>query len=333
MFVCVCIGVFYLVVFGGFFVEVLRDCFNDGEVKVVIIFDGGFCKDKLVLFKFVVDVVLVNGVCFLVIGVFVVQCIKQDVEMVFGCDQWWYDLVDVQSVVCFVELMVSEDCLFVFYILGFIGKFKGVVYIIVGYNFWVYFIFQWIFDIWDEDVFWCMVDVGWIIGYSYIVYGFLLNGVMMVMYEGVLCLFKFGVFWELIQKYGIIIFYMVFIVIWVFMKSGCFVLDQFDMSSFCLFGIVGELINLEVWMWYCDVIGGNCCLIVDIWWQIEIGGVMISFLLGVMFIKFGFVILFLFGIQVDIIDVEGNSCGDDEGGYLVVCVFWFGMMCIVYGNF
>ena len=317
MLACARIGAPHSVVFGGFSAEALRDRINDGEVKAVITADGGFRKDKPVSLKPAVDAALADGACPSVTGVLVVQRTKQDVQMVAGRDQWWHDLVEGQSADCAAEPMASEDRLFVLYTSGSTGKPKGVVHTTAGYNLWAHLTFQWIFDIRDEDVFWCTADVGWITGHSYIVYGPLSNGATTVMYEGAPRPSKPGAFWELIQKHGITIFYTAPTAIRAFMKNGRSVPDQFDMSSLRLLGTVGEPINPEAWMWYRDVIGGNRCPIVDTWWQTETGGVMISPLPG---------------IQADIIDAEGNSCGADEGGYLAVRAPWPGMMRTVHGN-
>ncbi|WP_115162160.1 acetate--CoA ligase [Synechococcus sp. UW86] len=332
MLACARIGAPHSVVFGGFSAEALRDRLNDGEVKAVITADGGFRKDKPVSLKPAVDAALANGACPSVAGVLVVQRTKQDVEMVSGRDQWWHDLVEGQSADCPAEPMASEDRLFVLYTSGSTGKPKGVVHTTAGYNLWAHLTFQWIFDIRDEDVFWCTADVGWITGHSYIVYGPLSNGATTVMYEGAPRPSKPGAFWELIQKHKISIFYTAPTAIRAFMKSGRSVPDQFDMSSLRLLGTVGEPINPEAWMWYRDVIGGNRCPIVDTWWQTETGGVMISPLPGATPTKPGSATLPLPGIQADIIDAEGNSCGADEGGYLAVRAPWPGMMRTVHGN-
>ncbi|QNI64231.1 acetate--CoA ligase [Synechococcus sp. A15-44] len=332
MLACARIGAPHSVVFGGFSAEALRDRLNDGEVKAVITADGGFRKDKPVSLKPAVDAALANGACPSVTGVLVVQRTKQDVEMVSGRDQWWHDLVEGQSADCPAEPMASEDRLFVLYTSGSTGKPKGVVHTTAGYNLWAHLTFQWIFDIRDEDVFWCTADVGWITGHSYIVYGPLSNGATTVMYEGAPRPSKPGAFWELIQKHKISIFYTAPTAIRAFMKSGRSVPDQFDMSSLRLLGTVGEPINPEAWMWYRDVIGGNRCPIVDTWWQTETGGVMISPLPGATPTKPGSATLPLPGIQADIIDAEGNSCGADEGGYLAVRAPWPGMMRTVHGN-
>ncbi len=332
MLACARIGAPHSVVFGGFSAEALRDRINDGDVKAVITADGGFRKDKPVSLKPAVDAALADGACPSVHSVLVVQRTKQPVDMVAGRDQWWHDLVDGQSADLAAEPMASEDRLFVLYTSGSTGKPKGVVHTTAGYNLWAHLTFQWIFDIRDDDVFWCTADVGWITGHSYIVYGPLSNGATTVMYEGAPRPSKPGAFWELIQKHGISIFYTAPTAIRAFMKSGREVPDQFDMGSLRLLGTVGEPINPEAWMWYRDVIGGNRCPIVDTWWQTETGGVMISPLPGATPTKPGSATLPLPGIQADIIDAEGNSCGPDEGGYLAVRAPWPGMMRTVHGN-
>ena len=332
MLACARIGAPHSVVFGGFSAEALRDRLKDGEAKAVITADGGFRKDKPVSLKPAVDAALAEGACPSVTGVLVVQRTKQPVEMVAGRDQWWHDLVDTQGSDCPAEPMASEDRLFVLYTSGSTGKPKGVVHTTAGYNLWAHLTFQWIFDIRDNDVYWCTADVGWITGHSYIVYGPLSNGATTVMYEGAPRPSKPGAFWELIQKHGITIFYTAPTAIRAFMKSGRQVPDQFDMSSLRLLGTVGEPINPEAWMWYRDVIGGNRCPIVDTWWQTETGGVMISPLPGATPTKPGSATLPLPGIQADIVDAEGNSCGPDEGGYLAVRAPWPGMMRTVHGN-
>jgi acetyl-CoA synthetase len=245
MLACARIGAPHSVVFGGFSAEALRDRLNDGEVKAVITADGGFRKDKPVSLKPAVDAALANGACPSVTGVLVVQRTKQDVEMVSGRDQWWHDLVEGQSADCPAEPMASEDRLFVLYTSGSTGKPKGVVHTTAGYNLWAHLTFQWIFDIRDEDVFWCTADVGWITGHSYIVYGPLSNGATTVMYEGAPRPSKPGAFWELIQKHKISIFYTAPTAIRAFMKSGRSVPDQFDMSSLRLLGTVGAVTVFE----------------------------------------------------------------------------------------
>jgi acetyl-CoA synthetase len=332
MLACARIGAPHSVVFGGFSAEALRDRLIDGEAKAVITADGGFRKDKPVSLKPAVDAALADGSCPTVQSVLVVQRTKQTVEMAEGRDQWWHELVEGQSADCPAEPMASEDRLFVLYTSGSTGKPKGVVHSTAGYNLWAHLTFQWIFDIRDDDVYWCTADVGWITGHSYIVYGPLSNGATTVMYEGAPRPSKPGAFWELIQKHGITIFYTAPTAIRAFMKNGREVPDQYDMSSLRLLGTVGEPINPEAWMWYRDVIGSGRCPIIDTWWQTETGGVMISPLPGATPTKPGSATLPLPGIEADVVDADGNSVGADEGGYLVVRRPWPGMMRTVHGN-
>lgn len=170
------------------------------------------------------------------------------------------------SLDCLAQEMDLEDFMFIFYILGFIGKLKGVMYIIVGYMLGFVMMYCYILDYWEGDIFWCMVDVGWIIGYFYIVYGLLVNGVIMLMFEGVLIYLDVLCCWQVVDKYKVNMFYIVFIVICVLMSQGNELVKKFFCVSLCLLGMVGELINLEVWEWYYNVVGEICCLVVDIWW-------------------------------------------------------------------
>ena len=332
MLACARVGAPHSVVFGGFSAEALRDRLIDGEAKAVITADGGFRKDKPVSLKPAVDAALADGACPSVTSVLVVQRTEQPVDMVQGRDQWWHELVDGQSSDCPAEPMESEDRLFVLYTSGSTGKPKGVVHTTAGYNLWAHLTFQWIFDLRDDDVFWCTADVGWITGHSYIVYGPLSNGATTVMYEGAPRPSSPGAFWELIQKHRVTIFYTAPTAIRAFMKNGRTVPDQFDMSSLRLLGTVGEPINPEAWIWYQDVIGGGRCPIIDTWWQTETGGVMISPLPGATPTKPGSATLPLPGIEADVVDADGNSVGANEGGYLVVRRPWPGMMRTVHGN-
>ena len=332
MLACARVGAPHSVVFGGFSAEALRDRLIDGEAKAVITADGGFRKDKPVSLKPAVDAALAEGACPSVTSVLGVQRTEPPADMVQGRDQWWHELVDGQSSECPAEPMESEDRLFVLYTSGSTGKPKGVVHTTAGYNLWAHLTFQWIFDLRDDDVFWCTADVGWITGHSYIVYGPLSNGATTVMYEGAPRPSNPGAFWELIQKHRVTIFYTAPTAIRAFMKNGRTVPDQFDMSSLRLLGTVGEPINPEAWIWYQDVIGGGRCPIIDTWWQTETGGVMISPLPGATPTKPGSATLPLPGIEADVVDADGNSVGANEGGYLVVRRPWPGMMRTVHGN-
>ena len=332
MLACARIGAPHSVVFGGFSSEALRDRLNDGEAKAVITADGGFRKDKIISLKKAVDSALANDSCPSVKSVLVVRRTCEEVTFVSGRDYWWHELIPNQSIDCPPEQMDSEDRLFVLYTSGSTGKPKGVVHTTSGYNLWAHLTFKWIFDVKEEDVYWCTADVGWITGHSYIVYGPLSNGTTTVMYEGVPRPSNPGAFWDLIQRHKINIFYTAPTAIRAFMKSGRSIPDQYDLSSLRLLGTVGEPINPEAWMWYREIIGANNCPIVDTWWQTETGGVMISPLPGAIPTKPGSATLPLPGIEADVVTAEGETVAANKGGYLIIKRPWPGMMRTVHGN-
>ena len=332
MLACARIGAPHSVVFGGFSSEALRDRLIDGKAKAVITADGGFRKDKVIPLKAAVDKALENNACPSVQSVLIVKRTKDPVTIKEGRDYWWHEVVPNQSDNCPAEEMESEDRLFVLYTSGSTGKPKGVVHTTAGYNLWVHLTFKWIFDIRDDDIYWCTADVGWITGHSYIVYGPLSNGSTTVMYEGVPRPSNPGAFWELIEKYKISIFYTAPTAIRAFMKSGRNIPDKYNLRSLRLLGTVGEPINPEAWIWYRDVIGGSRCPVVDTWWQTETGGVMISPLPGATPTKPGSATLPLPGIEAEVVDVNGETVEANEGGYLVVKNPWPGMMRTVHGN-
>ena len=332
MLACARIGAPHSVVFGGFSSEALRDRLNDGEARAVITADGGFRKDKIISLKNAVDSALANDSCPSVKSVLVVRRTCEEVAFVSGRDYWWHELIPNQSIDCPPEQMDSEDRLFVLYTSGSTGKPKGVVHTTSGYNLWAHLTFKWIFDVKEEDVYWCTADVGWITGHSYIVYGPLSNGTTTVMYEGVPRPSNPGAFWDLIQRHKINIFYTAPTAIRAFMKSGRSIPDQYDLSSLRLLGTVGEPINPEAWIWYREVIGSERCPIVDTWWQTETGGVMISPLPGAIPTKPGSATLPLPGIEADVVTGDGETVQANKGGYLIIKRPWPGMMRTVHGN-
>ncbi|ABX08961.1 acetate--CoA ligase [Prochlorococcus marinus] len=332
MLACARIGAPHSVVFGGFSSEALRDRLIDGEAKAVITADGGYRKDKVIELKSAVDLALANNACPSVKSVLVVQRTNESIDMQTGRDHWWHDLVPSQSDFCSAEHMDSEDRLFVLYTSGSTGKPKGVVHTTAGYNLWAHLTFQWIFDIRDDDIYWCTADVGWITGHSYIVYGPLSNGATSVMYEGVPRPSNPGAFWEVIEKHKVSIFYTAPTAIRAFMKNGRSLPDKYNMNSLRLLGTVGEPINPEAWMWYREVIGGNRCPVIDTWWQTETGGVMISPLPGATPTKPGSATFPLPGIEADVVNANGETVPTGEGGYLVIRKPWPGMMRTVHGN-
>lgn len=332
MLACARIGAPHSVVFGGFSAEALRDRLIDGKAKLVVTADGGWRKDAIVPLKEQVDKALANNAVPTVTDVLVVQRTKQQIHMDAGRDHWWHDLQQSASADCPAEPMDSEDMLFILYTSGSTGKPKGVVHTTAGYNLYTHMTTKWIFDLQDTDIYWCTADVGWITGHSYIVYGPLSNGATTVMYEGAPRASNPGAFWDVIEKHGVNIFYTAPTAIRAFIKMGEHHPKTRNLSSLRLLGTVGEPINPEAWMWYYSVIGGGRCPIVDTWWQTETGGIMITPLPGAITTKPGSATLPFPGIITDVVDLEGNSVPDSEGGYLVVKHPWPGMMRTVYGD-
>ncbi|HEY9815286.1 MAG TPA: acetate--CoA ligase [Candidatus Obscuribacterales bacterium] len=332
MLACARIGAPHSVVFGGFSAEAVRDRLADGKAKLVVTADGGWRKDAIVPLKTQVDRAIADGAVPTVENVLVVRRTGQDIDMQPGRDHWWHELQPTVSADCPAEPMDSEDVLFVLYTSGSTGKPKGVVHTTAGYNLYAHMTTKWIFDLQDTDVYWCTADVGWITGHSYIVYGPLSNGATSVMYEGAPRPSNPGCFWDVVEKYGVTIFYTAPTAIRAFIKMGSDLPQARDLSSLRLLGTVGEPINPEAWMWYHTVIGKERCPIVDTWWQTETGGVMITPLPGATPTKPGSATRPLPGILADVVDLDGNSVPDNEGGYLVVRHPWPGMMRTVYGD-
>ncbi|WLT38985.1 acetate--CoA ligase [Synechocystis sp. B12] len=331
MLACARIGAPHSVVFGGFSAEALRDRLVDAEAKLVITADGGFRKDKAIALKQEVDKALEHGAPS-VENVIVVQRTKADVTMTAGRDHWWHELQPQQSAHCPAEPMDSEDMLFILYTSGSTGKPKGVVHTTGGYNLYTHMTTKWIFDLKDTDIYWCTADVGWITGHSYIVYGPLSNGATTVMYEGVPRPSNPGCFWDVIERYGVNIFYTAPTAIRAFIRMGEAVPNARDLSSLRLLGTVGEPINPEAWMWYHRVIGGGKCPIVDTWWQTETGGIMLTPLPGAIPTKPGSCTKPFPGIVAEIVDLDGNPVESDQGGFLVIKQPWPSMIRDVYGD-
>ncbi len=332
MLACARIGAPHSVVFGGFSAEALRDRLNDGQAKLVITADGGWRKDAAVPLKDQVDLAIADGQAPTVENVLVVQRTRQDIHMESGRDHWWHDLRQSVPPSCPAEPMDSEDVLFILYTSGSTGKPKGVVHTTGGYNLYTHMTTKWIFDLQEDDIYWCTADVGWITGHSYIVYGPLSNGASTLMYEGAPRKSNPGCFWDVIEKYKVSIFYTAPTAIRAFIKMGEDLPKARDLSSLRLLGTVGEPINPEAWMWYHRVIGGERCPIVDTWWQTETGGIMISALPGAIPTKPGSATKPFPGIMADVVDMDGNPVPKGEGGYLIIRHPWPSMMRTVYGD-
>ncbi len=331
MLACARIGAAHSVIFGGFSAEAVRDRLVDAEAKLVVTADGGFRKDKVIALKEQVDLAIENGAPS-VQNILVVQRTKAEVKWVEGRDHWWHDLKSQVSAECPAEPMDSEDMLFILYTSGSTGKPKGVVHTTGGYNLYTHITSKWIFDLKDTDIYWCTADVGWITGHSYIVYGPLSNGATTVMYEGVPRPSNPGCFWDVIEKYGVNIFYTAPTAIRAFIRMGEEIPNARNLSSLRLLGTVGEPINPESWMWYHRVIGKEKCPIVDTWWQTETGGIMITPLPGAIATKPGSCTRPFPGIIADIVDLDGNPVEANQGGYLVIKHPWPSMIRNVYGD-
>ncbi|MDZ8054352.1 MAG: acetate--CoA ligase [Aulosira sp. ZfuVER01] len=332
MLACVRIGAIHTVVFAGFSAEALRDRLVDAQAKIVITADGGWRKDAIVPVKEQVNRALADNGAPSVQNVLVVKRTDQKVNMIPERDLWWHELRQDVSTDCPAEPMDSEDTLFILYTSGTTGKPKGVVHTVGGYSLFSHITTKWIFDVKDSDILWCTADVGWITGHSYIIYGPLSNGATTVMYEGAPRSSNPGCFWDVIQKYRVTIFYTAPTAIRTFMKMGEELPKARDLSSLRLLGSVGEPINPTAWMWYYRVIGGDRCPVTDTWWQTETGGAMIGSLPGAIPTKPGSATLPFPGIVADVVDLEGNLVGENQGGYLVIQNPWPGMLRNVYRN-
>ncbi|CAB4774689.1 unannotated protein [freshwater metagenome] len=330
MLACARIGAVHSVVFGGFSHDSLSSRINDAGAKVVITADGGFRRGKELPLKVIVDeAVLVTPT---VEHVLVVQRTKGEVEW-FDRDLWWHEQLDAQPEQHVAQSFDSEHPLFILYTSGTTGKPKGILHTTGGYLTQAAFTHAAVFDLKaDTDVYWCTADIGWITGHSYVVYGPLANGATQLMYEGTPDTPHRGRWWELIQKYGVSIFYTAPTALRTFMKWGDELPNGFDLSSLRLLGSVGEPINPEAWMWYREVIGHNNCPIVDTWWQTETGAIMISPLPGVTATKPGSAMRALPGIGIDVVDAEGTPVPDGVGGYLVLTEPWPSMARGIWGD-
>ncbi len=330
MLACARIGAAHSVVFGGFSAHSLRDRINDAEAKVLITADGGYRRGEVFALKAVADEALADTPS--ITDVVVVRRGGNDVTMVDGRDHWYHDLIESADPVCPADPMDAEQLLFLLYTSGTTGKPKGIMHTSGGYLTQVAFTHKYVFDLHpDTDVYWCTADVGWVTGHSYIVYGPLANGATQVMYEGVPNYPANDRLWEIIEKYGVTLFYTAPTAIRTFMKWGVEEPAKHDLSSLRLLGSVGEPINPEAWMWYHEHIGSQRCPIVDTWWQTETGGIMISPLPGATVTKPGSATFPLPGISAELVDESGNRV-ERGGGYLTLTRPWPGMLRGIWGD-
>ena len=324
MLACTRIGAAHTVVFGGFSSEALRDRMIDFEAKVCITADEGWRAGKKVPLKANTDGALAE--CPGVEHCVVVKRTGGDVGWVEGRDKWFHELCDGQPDTCEPEVMDAEDLLYALYTSGTTGKPKGIVHTTGGYLTAVASTHKMVFDIRDDDVYWCAADIGWVTGHSYIVYGPLCNGATGILYEGAPSFPGFDRLWEMVERYKATILYTAPTAIRMFMKWGVEHPAGHDLSSLRLLGSVGEPINPEAWMWYQEHIGGGRCPIVDTWWQTETGAIMISPLPGLTATKPGSATFPLPGISADVVDEAGNSVPLGKGGYLVLDQPWPSML-------
>ncbi len=330
MLACARIGAPHSVVFGGFSSEALRDRVLDAQAKVVITADGGFRRGGIVPLKENTDLALNDVDC--VEHIIVVERTKQDIAMKEGRDLWYHEEMKKASLDCPAEPMDAEDMLFILYTSGTTGKPKGVVHTTGGYMVGVSTTHRWIFDLKEEDVYWCTADVGWITGHSYIVYGPLANGATVLLYEGSPDYPTRDRYWEIIEKYRVSILYTAPTAIRTFMKWGPQHPQSRDLSSLRLLGTVGEPINPEAWMWYHQYIGQGRCPIVDTWWQTETGMIMISPLPGITATKPGSCTVPFPGVKIEVMDSNGNPVPKGSGGYLAITEPWPAMLRNIYGD-
>ncbi len=332
MLACARIGAVHSVVFGGFSAESLRDRINDAQATVLITADGGWRRGQVVPLKQMADEALTGTPS--IASVVIVQRLQGSpapVHVKEGRDHWYHRLMQDASYDCVPEAMDAEDMLYILYTSGTTGKPKGIVHTTGGYLTGTYATTKWVFDLKEDDVYWCTADIGWVTGHSYVVYGPLANGATVVMYEGAPDWPDKARFWQIIERYGVTIFYTAPTAIRAFMRWGTEWPQQRNLSSLRLLGSVGEPINPEAWIWYHRFIGGERCPIVDTWWQTETGSIMITPLPGITTTKPGSATRAFPGIKAEIKNDQGDSLSSG-GGLLAITRPWPAMLRGIYGD-
>ena len=325
MLACARIGAIHTVVFSGFSSKSLSDRVEDSQSKIIITADGGYRKGKIINLKEIVDDEA-SSVQF-VKNVIVYQRTGQKITL-NQKDLLWHEVMQNSSQECDAEILDSNDSLYILYTSGTTGKPKGVLHGIGGYLTHLHSTYKWAFDIKDDDVYFCTADIGWVTGHSYVVYGPLLHGATQVMYEGAPDHPDSSRMWDIIQKYGVTIFYTTPTALRMLMKFGDDIPNSFNLSTLRLLGTVGEPINPEVWKWYFNVIGKKKCPIIDTWWQTETGGMLISPLPGIETIplKPGSATLPIPGLNIEVVDEDGNEVEPETKGSLIIKNPWPGML-------
>jgi len=338
MLACARIGAVHSVVFGGFSAQSVADRIFDSQARLVITADGGFRRGTVVPLKQNVDAALAleaaSGELLAksIQKVIVLRRAQNEIQFLAGRDVWWHEEMATASADCPAEKMESEAPLFILYTSGSTGKPKGILHTTAGYLLYVKLTAKYVFDLREEDLYWCTADVGWVTGHSYVVYGPLANGATSLMYEGAPNFPEPDRFWRIIEKYGVTILYTAPTAIRAFMKWGVDWPNKHDLSSLRLLGTVGEPINPEAWIWYREIIGRKRCPIVDTWWQTETGGILITPLPGAIPAKPGSATLPFFGIVPEVVDDAGQVVPANCGGKLVLRKPWPGMLRGLWGD-
>ncbi|MBN1847820.1 MAG: acetate--CoA ligase [Deltaproteobacteria bacterium] len=330
MLACARIGAVHSIVFGGFSADALKDRIQDCKAETLITCNWGYRSGRVLSSKANADAALQK--CPSVKQCVVVNRIDKETDMKEGRDYWWHELMADASPVCEPEEMDAEDPLFILYTSGSTGKPKGVLHTTAGYLLYTTMTMKYVFDLRDDDMYWCTADIGWVTGHSYIVYGPLAAGATSLIFEGVPNYPEPDRFWEVVEKYGVNIFYTAPTAIRAIMKNGDDWPNKRDLSSLRLLGSVGEPINPEAWIWYYQVIGKERCPITDTWWQTETGGHLIAGIPGAMPMKPGSAARPFFGVDPVILRQDGSETDVNEGGHLYIRKPWPGFMRTVYGD-